>query len=158
MLIIAIAALLLFANSPTLLSHNGQTFGQTNDFQNSTGQLPDDNREKNCRSDEIRDHLSGLGIVPPSQQAQESLLEGATPEVRLIYLVPSDMQPRPEVPITLANGIKHLQRFYWEQMGNGKTFTLHDPVVEVLRSSHEREWFYTNPAGDNPSLFCTFND
>jgi hypothetical protein len=118
---------------------------------------PDDTQDRPCRSDEIREYLLQHGIVPPSIEIEERLLAAPTPEVRVIYLVPSDRQPRSEAPIALTNGIKHLQRWYWEQVGNGKTFKLHDPIVEIMRSSHDTRWFSTNPAGDNPSLYLWFN-
>lgn len=117
----------------------------------------DDTQDKACRSDEITEYLLSHGLLPSSLELQEGLLEESTPEVRVIYLVPSDRQPRSEAPIALTNGMKHLQRWYREQSDNGKTFKLHDPIVEIIRSSHETSWFYTNPAGNNPSLYLWFN-
>jgi hypothetical protein len=39
----------------------------------------------------------------------------------------------------------------------GKSFKLHDPVVEIKRSTHDTRWFLTNPVGNNPSTYFWFN-
>jgi hypothetical protein len=170
----ALAVLLLLADSAATQKLNTPTFspaqityekfaGGVDGTKQARGQkkdlkpLPGDTRDKACRSDEIREYLLRRGIIPPSKKLQARLLAGSTPEVRVIYLIPSDRQPRAEAPTALANGIKHLQRWYWEQLGNGKTFKLHEPIVENKRSTHETSWFSTNPAGDNPSLYLWFN-
>ena len=116
-----------------------------------------DSRLTTCHSDEIREYLLQNGVVSPSNEFEERLQAGSTPEVRVIYLVPSDRQPRSEAPIALANGIKHLQRWYSEQIPDGRTFKLHEPIVEIVQSSHETSWFFTNPASENPSLYLWSN-
>lgn len=69
-------------------------------------------------------------------------------KVRVMYLVPSDATPREDYKIAIADAICHLQQWYLEQMGNGKTFKLCHPVVEVLRTKHDAKWYATHPAGD----------
>ena len=90
---------------------------------------------------------SGPGIASRQQ---------ATAEVRVIYLVPSDRQPRAEFPAALTKAANHLQRWYSDQL-NGKSFKLHDPVVEIRHSTHDSSWFLTNSTGSNPSLNLWFN-
>ena len=68
--------------------------------------------------------------------------------VRVVYLVPSNTSVRQECKIAIANAFQHLQLWYLKQMGNGKTFTLNDPIVEVVRTNHDDKWYAKNPAGE----------
>ena len=165
----AVVVLLLLAGSAATQRLNSSTFTRAQDNNPPSARSVDETTQADnsitpgletpyqaCRSGEITDYLLSQGLLSSSTE-QERLLEESIPEVRVIYLVPSDSQSRSEAPIALANGVKHLQRWYWEQSGNGKTFKLHDPIVETIRSSHEATWFYTNPSGNNPSLYLWFN-
>jgi len=112
-------------------------------------------REGNaCRSDEIRRYLEQHAFA---SQSADSAGAALTPEVRVIYLLPSDRQVHAEASIALENGIKHLQRWYAGQIGNGKTFALHNPPVDIIRSNHDEHWFVTNGPSDSPSLHLWFN-
>jgi hypothetical protein len=71
--------------------------------------------------------------------------------VRIIYLVPSDSIEKPKYKLGLQNTIKHIQMWYFQQLG--KTFALHNPVVEVYKTTHEGKWYSTNPNGE---LFVQF--
>jgi hypothetical protein len=83
--------------------------------------------------------------VPPQALAEvvgEEAPAGAAsvPVVRMIYLVPSD---RAFVKLNrqrMELAIRELQAFYWRQLGR-KTFALHDPVVEVVRTPHPTTWY-----------------
>ena len=67
-------------------------------------------------------------------------------KVHVAYLVPSDRLPTgPENQAAMETSIKILRQWYYTRMGNGKTFTLTDPIVEVIFSSHPAEWFGLNP-------------
>jgi len=68
-------------------------------------------------------------------------------KVRLIYLVPADSYPRKECINAMTEAIQHLQWWYSEQM-EGKTFTLNDPVVEIVSTNHPAKWYAQNPAGE----------
>lgn len=48
-----------------------------------------------------------------------------------------------------ANAIVHVQRWYRDRMGNGKTFRLNQPVVETLRLPHAESWYRQNEAGSD---------
>ncbi len=69
----------------------------------------------------------------------------AQPQVRIVYLVPTDRVANATYVSTLQNAAQHLQVWYRDQMGNGKTFRLHDPIVEVVNASHDAAWYSTNP-------------
>jgi hypothetical protein len=69
--------------------------------------------------------------------------------VRVIYLVPSDRPDREDFAIATAAAIRHVQRWYWERMGNRRTFELHNPVVEVVKLSHDSRWFTDHRVDDD---------
>ncbi|WP_205500397.1 hypothetical protein [Rufibacter psychrotolerans] len=73
--------------------------------------------------------------------------------VRIIYLVPADKQENPNYTKSLTEAVKHLQIWYRNQLGNGKTFQLHDTPVEVYKTPHNALWYSQNPNGD---LFVQF--
>jgi hypothetical protein len=68
--------------------------------------------------------------------------------VRVVYLVPSDANPREDYRNAIAHAITHLQQWYLAQMENQKTFRLTDTVVEVVQTKHKARWYATNPAGE----------
>jgi hypothetical protein len=68
------------------------------------------------------------------------------PTVRIVYLVSKDRTVRPDYLHAIDTAIRDVQKWYRGQM-NGKSFALHDPVVEVARSSQVASWFSNNPNG-----------
>ena len=68
--------------------------------------------------------------------------------VRFVYLVPSDKAVRPEYKLSIENAARHLQLWYKGQLGNNKSFNLTEPIVEVYKSSHNTNWYSTNPDAD----------
>ena len=82
--------------------------------------------------------------------------------VRFVYLVPSDKAARPEYKLSIENAARHLQLWYKGQLGNNKTFNLTEPIVEVYKSSHDTNWYSTNPdtdwAGEWKFWFNAVND
>jgi|CZKD01.1.fsa_nt_gi hypothetical protein len=75
-----------------------------------------------------------------------------TPEVRLVYLVPSDINPRRNFRRSASDAIRSLQRWYGVQVG-GKTFGLHTPVVETVRTAHSAKWYAKNQSGEDRTLW-----
>jgi hypothetical protein len=69
--------------------------------------------------------------------------------VRVIYLVPSDRPERDGFGKAATLAIRHVQRWYWERMGNRTTFRLHVPVVEVVRLAHDSRWYGERPVGSD---------
>ena len=53
-----------------------------------------------------------------------------------------------EYTAAIAHAIRDLQKWYAKQL-DGPTFRLHDPVVEVVKSNRNADWFYANPNGTN---------
>ncbi len=68
--------------------------------------------------------------------------------VRMIYLVSRDREEKPEYTAAIEHAIRDLQKWYAKQLG-GPTFRLHEPVVEVVKSNRNADWFYGNPNGAN---------
>lgn len=68
--------------------------------------------------------------------------------VRMIYLVSRDREEKPEYTSAIEHAIRDLQKWYAKQLG-GPTFRLSDPVVDVVKSNRNADWFYANPNGAN---------
>jgi uncharacterized protein (TIGR03437 family) len=66
--------------------------------------------------------------------------------VRMVYLVPSDSTPQQYYANGMERAIQSLQIFYRNQMGNGATFQLHNPVVETYVLPHPASWYQTQGA------------
>jgi hypothetical protein len=71
-------------------------------------------------------------------------------QVHLVYLVPSDKTVQSSYIEGLERGAKHLQVWWKNTMGNGKTFTLASPVVEVFQTDHAAAW-YSRVRGETAS-------
>jgi hypothetical protein len=81
-----------------------------------------------------------------------------TPEVRMVYLIPSDRVYRAAYEIATGEAIEQLRAWYQDQSGTGKTFVLHKPVVEVVQTLHPASWYATNPVlGVDQSLWFWMN-
>lgn len=66
-------------------------------------------------------------------------------KVHFVYLIPSDKTNRASARIEQM--AFELQRWMRWRMGNDKTFTLHDPVVEVFQTDHTAAWYREHDAG-----------
>jgi hypothetical protein len=75
----------------------------------------------------------------------------AVPVVRMVYLVPSDRTPNKVYRRRMELAIRELQAFYWHQLGR-KTFSLHDPVVEVVQTSHPVSWYTEEAPASSDAL------
>lgn len=64
--------------------------------------------------------------------------------MRLVYLVPEDREPRDAYRRAIEMAARHLRVWYREAMGNGMTFTLGDPIVEVAKTPHPERWYATH--------------
>ncbi len=89
----------------------------------------------------------------------DALPEAARPEartdrrVRVVYLVPSDREIRAEYVSAIEGAFLNLQEFYRAQIGNGYTYMMHPPIVEVIRTQHTAAWYNTNPNGSSSLWF-----
>jgi hypothetical protein len=68
--------------------------------------------------------------------------------VRFIYLVSADREVVPEYVEAIEDAARDIRGWYAKQLG-GPTFSLADPIVEVLRSDRSAAWFTTHPNGEH---------
>jgi len=64
--------------------------------------------------------------------------------VHFVYLVPSDKSVQEVYKVTIENAARHLQKWYADQLGDNRSFTLNSPVVEVYQTTHTTAWYATN--------------
>ncbi|MEV0350700.1 RICIN domain-containing protein [Nonomuraea sp. NPDC050680] len=75
--------------------------------------------------------------------------------IRVYWLKPSDVAFDQRWPDGIANVLREAQRYYKQELG--KTFTLNDPVVEVVNGDHVKNWYETTPNGSDPYWWTVFN-
>jgi len=90
-------------------------------------------------------HLQVSGL----EQIQAILPSPITPTVRMIYLVPSDREIRPDFQKAIMKAALHLQRWYCTDIGIGKSFWLRDPIVETVRTHHDAAWYAEHSTGSD---------
>ena len=65
--------------------------------------------------------------------------------VRVFWLIPSDVAYDQKIYDGMVNVMRESQRYYQQELG--KTFTLNNPVVEVVAGDHPANWYETNQIG-----------
>lgn len=70
------------------------------------------------------------------------------PTVRMVILVPSDRALQTDYVVGVERAIRQLQVFYRRQIASGKTFLLHDPVVEWVYTGHPSSWYSSQHPAD----------
>lgn len=95
---------------------------------------------------QIHEHAGRAAYDPAA--AYRGYLETLESErrVRVVYLVSADREEKPEYTAAIEHAIRDLQKWYGKQL-DGPTFRLNDPVVEVVKSQQNGDWFYGNPNG-----------
>jgi hypothetical protein len=81
----------------------------------------------------------------PSASPSASPTPGTPPvrTVRIFWLKPSDVAFDQRYPDGIANVVREAQRFFMQQLG--KTFTLNNPVVQVVNGDQPRTWYENTP-------------
>ena len=90
--------------------------------------------------------------VTPSQPS------GGTPPqrtVRVYWLKPTDVAYDQRYPDGIANVMREAQRYYKQELG--KTFTLNNPVVEVVNGDHPHSWYENTANGSDCYWWVVFN-
>lgn len=75
--------------------------------------------------------------------------------VRVYWLKPSDVAYDQRWPDGIANVMREAQRYYRQELG--KTFTLNNPVVEVVNGDHVKSWYENTPNGSDRYWWSVFN-
>jgi hypothetical protein len=83
------------------------------------------------------------------------LADPPTGTVRVFWLKPSDVAFDQRYPDGIAGVMNEARRFYQQELG--VTFTLNNPVVEVVEGQHERAWYENTPNGNEPYWWVVFN-
>lgn len=60
----------------------------------------------------------------------------AHPSDQVVYLVPSDVTPKPEFADGARRAVIAAQRWYFDDLKSGVTFTLADPLVITVQTRH----------------------
>ncbi|MBI1743376.1 hypothetical protein HYR54_09990 [Candidatus Acetothermia bacterium] len=108
-------------------------------------------------SSSVLAHTPGADVAKTGVQNEHNSIlhdavptsSGSDPVVRFVYLIPSDKESRKDYSLAIEAAAKHLQIWYRNQMGNGKTFELQGPVVEARSTSHTAAWYSTHNSGSD---------
>lgn len=96
-----------------------------------------------------RTATQGAGMTgTPTQIVGASPTRVPTPPtltVRVFWLIPSDVAYDQKIYDGMVNVMREAQRYYQQELG--KTFTLNNPVVEVVAGDHPANWYETNQIG-----------
>jgi Cellulose binding domain len=72
--------------------------------------------------------------------------------VRVFWIKPTDKAFDQRYVDGIAAVMREAQRFYQQQLG--KTFTLNNPVVEVVNGLHDTNWYITNNCTGSDHYWC----
>ncbi|TDC66677.1 hypothetical protein [Streptomyces hainanensis] len=75
--------------------------------------------------------------------------------VRVFWLRPSDVANDQRYPDGIAGVMRESRRYYQQELG--VTFTLNEPVVEVVAGNHPRSWYENTPNGGEEYWWVVFN-
>ncbi|GAA4460434.1 cellulose-binding domain-containing protein [Phytohabitans houttuyneae] len=96
--------------------------------------------------------------VAPTTAAPTTPPPGGVPPqrtVRVYWLKPTDVAYDQRYPDGIANVMREAQRYYRQELG--RTFTLNNPVVEVVNGDHPRAWYENTPNGNECYWWVVFN-
>ncbi|GAA4709494.1 cellulose-binding domain-containing protein [Phytohabitans rumicis] len=94
----------------------------------------------------------------PPTTAPTTRPPGTTPPngtIRVYWLKPTDVAYDQRYPDGIANVMREAQRYYRQELG--RTFTLNNPVVEVVNGDHPRSWYENTPNGNECYWWVVFN-
>ncbi|GAA0459008.1 hypothetical protein Aca07nite_59420 [Actinoplanes capillaceus] len=136
------------------LATNGTTtFGFNGSWNNSTNPVP------------ASFTLNGVvctGATTPGPTASPSTSPTSPPTstppertVRAYWLRPTDVAYDQRYVDGIATVMREAQSYYRQELG--KTFTLNNPVVEVVDGDHPRSWYENTPNGNECYWWVVFN-
>lgn len=102
----------------------------------------------NCQWNELKANLADAKerLLAPAAD-RSGMGKRTVSTIRMVYLVPRDRQHVAGYELGMSRAIVDLQKWFFDQMANGSTFTLHNPIVEVIKTSHDAAWYANNPSG-----------
>lgn len=81
--------------------------------------------------------------VTGSMQVTSFPVNVGASRVRAVYMVPRDRPFRAEYSAAIQNALAEVQHFYFEQLGTGRTFSIHAPEPDVCQMTANSD-FYPN--------------
>lgn len=70
------------------------------------------------------------------------------PTVCFYYLVPAGQALRNDYLTAVTSAVLDVQRWYWQQLQDGTSFRISNPVVQVIQTARPDWWYAENQAGD----------
>lgn len=77
----------------------------------------------------------------------------SAPKVQVIYLVPADKEVDAQAVYGMERAVRHLQIWYQNALGLGRTFSLSYPAVKTYKISQRAEWYTVYSNGDSSLFF-----
>jgi hypothetical protein len=98
------------------------------------------------------------GSPTPTPTPTVSTTPGTPPvrTVRVYWIKPTDVAYDQRYPNGIAAVMQEAQRFFRQQLG--KTFTLNNPVVEVVNGLHDTNWYITNNCTGTDHYWCVVSN
>ncbi len=90
------------------------------------------------------------GVTSPSPSPSTGTPPAKT--VRVFWLRPADVPYDQRYPDGIAAVMREAQRYYKQELG--KTFTLNEPVVEVVTGDHDQNWYITTGCTGSDHYWC----
>ncbi|MDX3111432.1 cellulose-binding domain-containing protein [Nonomuraea angiospora] len=120
----------------SLPTNGSASFGFNGTWNNSTNPVP---------ASFTLNGVTCTGTVTPTATPTVTPTSGPPPSrtVRVYWLKPSDVAYDQRYPDGIAKVMQEAQRFFKQQLG--KTFTLNNPVVEVVNGDQPRTWYENTP-------------
>jgi len=81
------------------------------------------------------------------------IITPARPTIKVVYLVPSDRVPREELPEGARRAIETVQRWFFDQLDNAKTFALASPLVDTVQTRHPVSWYESAASKGDTALW-----
>jgi len=82
-----------------------------------------------------------------------AMIEAERPVVRVVYIVPADKTLTDVYAAAAGRAARHFQSWLHGAISTGESFTLADPLVQVVQSSQSESWFQTNPSTGGAARF-----
>ncbi|MGE5645378.1 MAG: hypothetical protein ACM336_06250 [Acidobacteriota bacterium] len=99
--------------------------------------------------------FSGVPARASDTPAQKTRKSG--PQIRVVYMIPSDRVLRREYARAIKDAIENLQVWFQDQMGDELSFSLYKPEVDIVTTEHTADWYLSNPNGDDWSQWFWIN-
>lgn len=80
----------------------------------------------------------------------------AHPTLQVVYLVPSDVDPKPEFAEGARMAMTAVQRWYFDELKSSVTFGFADPLVRMVHTRHPERW-YNASAGKQDNREALWN-